>query len=130
MLPRNDLRGVNRMFCSVYKYGCASVAFSFGEVVTAVLVLTCRFSCLQKKGGGEREEKKEEEKKGIISHFVNQGPRCETGCHADSTNMAQEFNCLFVVIRFRASCKRHLVGIFPFSLLSCIPVGFCLCVFS
>ena len=68
MLPRNDLRGVNRMFCSVYKYGCASVAFSFGEVVTAVLVLTCRFSCLQKKGG-EKERKKKKKKKKASSHI-------------------------------------------------------------
>lgn len=96
--PWGFVKGINRMFCSVYKYCCASKTFPSGKLSPPCCcdVLLLLFA---------------KKKKDIILHFINRRSVCDGRCGAFSANVPQ------IVIQFRgAALKCHFV-LFFFSFL-------------
>lgn len=85
------VKGINRMFCSVYKYCCASKTFPSGKLsppccCDVPLLLFAK-------------------KKDIILHFINRRSVCDAGCGAFSANVPQ------IVIQFRGAALKFILNV-------------------
>lgn len=92
--PWGFMKGINRMFCSVYKYCCASKTFPSGKLSPPCCcdVFFFFFFCKQ-------------EKQHIILHFINRRSVCDARCGAFSANVPQ------IVIQFRGAALKFILNV-------------------